>query len=137
MKRNLTIISIIAVVVLTFGLVAVAQAQPQAEAPSYSIGSVNNTNQTGSSYSSTVYAVGDNSAPSSAPGARGISGPRRDFDTGAESGQSDESPVGEPFVLLLMVALFAAVVAFRTRNSARSSVRSSVRTRTCNPSREA
>ena len=135
MKRNLTIISIIAVVVLTFGLVAVAQAQaqPQAEAPSYSIGSVNNTNQTGSSYSSTVYAVGDNSAPSSAPGARGISGPRRDFDTGAESGQSDESPVGEPFVLLLMAALFAAVVAFRTRNSARSSVR----TRTCNPSWEA
>lgn len=136
MKRNLTIISIIAVVVLTFGLVAVAQAQPQSEAPSYSIGSVNNTNQTGSSYSSTVYAVGDNSAPSSAqgaPSARGISGPRRDFDTGAETGQSTESPVGEPFVLLLMAALFAAVVAFRTRNSARSSVR----TRTCNPSREA
>ena len=67
MKRNLTIISIIAVVVLTFGLVAVAQAQPQAEAPSYSIGSVNNTNQTGSSYSSTVYAVDRQERPPDGP----------------------------------------------------------------------
>jgi len=133
MKRNLTFISVIAVVVLTFGLVAVAQAQPQTEAPSYSIGSVNNTNQTGSSYSSTVYAVGDNSAPSAqgAPGARGISGPRRSFDHGAETGQSEESPVGEPFVLLLMAALFAAVVAFRTHSHAHGTcARSSARTHT-------
>ena len=116
MKRNLTLISVIAVVVLTFGLVAVAQAQPQAEAPSYSIGSVNNTNQTGSSYSSTVYAVGDNSAPSSAPGARGISVRHNELPGGThEPGQSEDSPIGEPVVLLLMAALFAAVVAFRTR----------------------
>ena len=119
MKRNLTIISIIAVMVLTFGLVAVAQAQPQSEAPSYSIGSVNNTNQTGSSYSSTVYAVGDNSAPSSAqgaPSARGISVRHNDLPGGThEPGQSSDSPIGEPFVLLLMAALFAAVIAFRTR----------------------
>lgn len=40
---------------------------------------------------------------------------RRGFDHGAESGQSDESPVGEPWVMLLFAAAAAATVAIRRR----------------------
>lgn len=44
---------------------------------------------------------------------------RRGFDHGAESGQSDESPIGEPWVLLLFAAATAATIAIRHRRSTR------------------
>ena len=44
---------------------------------------------------------------------------RRGFDHGAESGQSDESPIGEPWVLLLFAAASAATIALRNRRSTR------------------
>jgi len=40
-------------------------------------------------------------------------GIRRGFDTGAESGQSEEFPIGEPWALLLFAAAFAGVEARR------------------------
>ena len=45
----------------------------------------------------------------------GYHGPRRSFDTGGESGRSDEYPVGEPWILLLFAAATAATVAIRRR----------------------
>ena len=45
----------------------------------------------------------------------GYHGPRRSFDTGGESGRSDEYPVGEPWILLLFAAAAAATVAIRRR----------------------
>lgn len=44
---------------------------------------------------------------------------RRGFDHGAESGQSDESPIGEPWILLLFAAATAATIALRNRRSTR------------------
>ena len=38
---------------------------------------------------------------------------RKGFDTGGESGRSDEYPVGEPYVLLLFAAACAAVTTLR------------------------
>ena len=40
---------------------------------------------------------------------------RRGFDTGGDTGQSDESPVGEPWILLLFAAALAATTAIRRR----------------------
>ncbi len=40
---------------------------------------------------------------------------RRGFDHGAESGQSSESPIGEPWILLLFAAALAATTAIRLR----------------------
>ena len=43
------------------------------------------------------------------------SGPRRAFDVGGESGQSEEFPIGEPWILLLFAAALAATTAIRLR----------------------
>ena len=40
-------------------------------------------------------------------------GPLRAFDTGAESGQSPEYPIGEPTVLLIFAAAFAGGITYR------------------------
>lgn len=40
---------------------------------------------------------------------------RRGFDVGGESGQSEEFPIGEPWVLLLFAAALAATTAIRLR----------------------
>ena len=42
-------------------------------------------------------------------------GPRRAFDVGGESGQSEEFPIGEPWVLLAFAAASAGVIAWRRR----------------------
>ena len=42
---------------------------------------------------------------------------RRGLDHGAESGQSDESPIGEPWILLLFAAATAATIALRNRST--------------------
>ena len=84
----------------------------------------------GSAYSSQVTAVGATAAPSEAtttssyaPGRPGNI--RRtevntgDFDgTGdPETGQSSQSPIGEPWVLAIFAAAFAAVIAVRQRRT--------------------
>ena len=40
---------------------------------------------------------------------------RRGFDTGGETGASNESPIGEPWVMLLFAAALAATTAIRLR----------------------
>ena len=45
----------------------------------------------------------------------GYHGPRRSFDTGGESGRSDEYPVGEPWILLLFAAVAGTTIAIRRR----------------------
>ena len=43
------------------------------------------------------------------------SGPRKSFDTGSETGRSGESPIGEPWILLLFAAAATGVIAWRKR----------------------
>ncbi len=40
-------------------------------------------------------------------------GPLRNFDTGAETGQSNQFPIGEPTVLLIFAAAFAGGITYR------------------------
>ena len=70
----------------------------------------------GSTYAPQVTEVGATYAPSEATTTESYSpakapkGPRRGFDTGAETGQSNESPIGDAVLpLLLMVAVYSAV----------------------------
>ena len=56
----------------------------------------------------------DTYTPATTPG-----GPRRGFDTGAESGQSTESPIGDAVLpMLLCAAVFCGVIALRRKRSA-------------------
>jgi len=87
--------------------------------------------QSYSSYQSTVYEPFGNTTPSeSSAGSRGISGRRNsdyegdvDLDgwgdpTTANPGdKSDQSPIGEPWILLLFAAVAAIVVAWRRRKA--------------------
>lgn len=77
----------------------------------------------GSAYSSQVTPVGATSAPneattttSYAPGRPGTV--KTGFITPGEGGsQSDQSPIGEPWVLAIFAAAFAAVIAVRRKRS--------------------
>ena len=77
----------------------------------------------GSAYSSQVTAVGatqaaDMGTTTSANYSPGRPGSiRRGFDTGGETGQSTESPIGEPWVLAIFAAVFAGVIAVRRRRA--------------------
>ena len=72
-------------------------------------------------YNGTVYAPFDASAPSEQSEVEGNSGSRPrggikrggNFNYGTEYGQSNESPVGEPWVLAIFALAFAGVVAIR------------------------
>ena len=55
--------------------------------------------------------VAEEESSNAAPG-RNI---RRGFDTGGETGKADESPIGEPWILLLFAAALAATTAIRLR----------------------
>ena len=66
-------------------------------------------------YQGAVYEPFNNTPPSESGNApRGISGRKNAFPGRPDTGQSKDSPVGEPFVLLLFAAV-AAVVAWRQR----------------------
>lgn len=78
---------------------------------------------TGATYNGTVYEPFNNttpaeynpvvSAPSNAP-----SGPRRSFDNGAETGKSEEFPLGDAMLPLLAFALmFCGYVAIRRKRA--------------------
>ena len=82
----------------------------------------------GTKYSGPVYTPFDNSVPSEQtysgaqknnPFETGKQGEtiRKDFDTGAETGQSTESPIGEPYVLALFALLFSAFIAYRRKTA--------------------
>lgn len=72
-------------------------------------------------YNGTVYAPFDASAPSEQSEVEGNSGSRPrggikrggNFNYGTEYGQSNESPIGEPWVLAIFALAFAGVVALR------------------------
>lgn len=72
-------------------------------------------------YNGTVYAPFDASAPSEQSEVEGNSGSRPrggikrggNFNYGTEYGQSNDSPIGEPWVLAIFALAFAGVVALR------------------------
>ena len=79
-------------------------------------------------YNGTVYAPFDASAPSEQSEVEGNSGSRPrggikrggNFNYGTEYGQSNESPVGEPWVLAIFALAFAGVLALRKRKNHRT-----------------
>lgn len=79
-------------------------------------------------YNGTVYAPFDASAPSEQSEVEGNSGSRPrggikrggNFNYGTEYGQSNESPIGEPWVLAIFALAFAGVIALRKRKNHRS-----------------
>ena len=79
---------------------------------------------TGSNYTPQVTAVGATTAPTIATTTESYSpnkapsGPRRGFDVGGESGRSDEFPIGDAVLPLLLMSLaFAGVIYFRKRHA--------------------
>lgn len=75
-----------------------------------------------SSYSPTIYEVGTNDLPSDAydPTTEGKErankpGIKKDFITGPETGQSNEYPIGEPWVLAFFAVVAGGVIAFRRK----------------------
>ena len=79
----------------------------------------------GANYGGTVYKPFDNTTPSeqSEVGAsyspnKAPSGPRRDKVLGPDTPPADESPVGEPWILLAFAAIFAGGIALRRRKRA-------------------
>ena len=79
-------------------------------------------------YNGTVYAPFDASAPSEQSEVEGNSGSRPrggikrggNFNYGTEYGQSNESPIGEPWILAIFALAFAGVVAIRKRKNHRT-----------------
>lgn len=80
----------------------------------------------GSKYVGTVYEPFNSTTPSQyqesqmSAASKSPSRPRRAFDTGAESGKSEEFPIGEPWVMVLFAALFAGAIAWRNAKGARN-----------------
>lgn len=80
-----------------------------------------NTMTTGT-YTGTVYEPFSTAVPSEQAAGNGSnSAPRGEirrggnFNTGTEYGQSDESPIGEPWILAIFAAAFAGIIAFRKK----------------------
>ena len=79
-------------------------------------------------YNGTVYAPFDASAPSEQSEVEGNSGSRPrggikrggNFNYGTEYGQSNDSPIGEPWVLAIFALAFAGVLALRKRKNHRT-----------------
>ena len=77
---------------------------------------------TGSNYTPQVTAVGATTAPTIATTTESYSpnkapsGPRRGFDVGGESGRSDEFPIGDAIVpMMLMAIAFGGYIAIRRK----------------------
>ena len=75
------------------------------------------SNVTYKAYQGAVYEPFNNTPPSEA-GGKGISGRKNAFPGRPDTGQSKDSPVGEPLVLLLFAAVAALFVARRQRQTA-------------------
>ena len=70
----------------------------------------------GSAYTGTVYEPFGNTTPSEAnQAAKAPGGPRRAFDTTGDYGGSEESPVGEPWILILFALGFMGIIFIRKR----------------------
>ena len=77
------------------------------------------SNVTYKAYQGAVYEPFDDTPPSEAGnGERGISGKKNAFPGRPDTGQSKDSPVGEPLVLLIFAAVAAIFVARRQRQTA-------------------
>jgi hypothetical protein len=77
------------------------------------------SNVTNKAYQGAVYEPFNNPPPSAAGnGERGISGRKNAFPGRPDTGQSSESPVGEPLVLLLFAVVAALFVTRRQRQAA-------------------
>ena len=79
----------------------------------------------GSNYTPQVTAVGATSVPTIATTTESYSpnkapsGPRRGFDVGGESGRSDEFPIGDAVLPLMLMAVgFCGVIFFRRKHAA-------------------
>ena len=78
---------------------------------------------TGSAYAPQVAPVGASTVAdlSTTTGQTGPSGPRKAFDTGGETGRSDQSPIGDAVLPLMVCAVvFCGVIALRRKRSALS-----------------
>lgn len=70
----------------------------------------------GSAYTGTVYEPFGNTTPSEAnQPAKAPGGPRKAFDTTADYGGSGDSPVGEPWILILFALGFMGIIFIRKR----------------------
>ena len=81
---------------------------------------------TGVTYNGTIYTPFDNTVPSDYSAVGAGHGPKKaynangdwipdsdDFGTGAEYGESSQSPVGEPWIMVFFALVFAGVTAWR------------------------
>ena len=114
MIKKLIIISLVCIV--SFGFSVSAQ-----EPFNSSWNSTSSMMQSGSAYSSQVSPVGaDNvgySASTTYDSPSRVSNRRNGFDMGAEANQSEESPVGDSYILLLFAAVAMAVTVVRRRKA--------------------
>ena len=81
--------------------------------------------QTGGAYNGTVYEPFSNATPSEANGpAKAPGGPRKDQASGRNPGEvdpdaaSDQSPIGEPWVMAFFAVAFAGYMAIRRKEKA-------------------
>ena len=120
MKKNIKVIGygLLVMVALLVGAPVTTQAQ------NMQFQSTSAMRGTGSVYTPQVSEVGATTAPSQATTTESYSpakapGIRKGFDTGAETGQSDESPIGDAVVPMIAFALvFCGVIALRRKRAA-------------------
>ena len=118
MKKFLEVITIIMVLGALTACLIPANAQTSMEWQSATL------QGSGSAYAPQITPVGATSAVSEATTTQSYSpaqapaGPRRGFDVGGETGRSDESPIGDAVLPLMMMAvLFSSVVYIRRRKA--------------------
>lgn len=124
MKRNIVLLTVF----LSMATLAVyAQPFTPTQAPQVAMQS-QQIMQNGQNHDGTIYAPFDASAPSEQSEVEGNSGSRPrggikrggNFNYGTEYGQSNESPIGEPWILAIFALAFAGVLALRKRKNHRT-----------------
>ena len=118
MKRNIKVIGygLLVIGMLFVGMPVMAQQQEwksTSTMPGVSSTFTPNVQEVGAKYVPQMATTTDTYSPTKSTG-----GPRRDFDTGAETGKSDEYPIGDAVLpMLLMAMLFAGVVYTRRKKA--------------------
>ena len=116
--------------ILLISVVAAMSAKAQTFSPTPAQPSVQNSQlmNSGGAYSGTVYEPFATTAPSEQSAVGASQGPNRapgsirrenGFDTPTNPGtQSNESPIGEPWIMVLFAVLFAGAIALKRRKRA-------------------
>ena len=118
------------IIALLSGMTILASAQPGTSRPlNPPLMQSTSTLETGKAYKGTVYEPFNNSVPSEqsevgkqyAPGNKNGNGPRRGFDTGAETGQSEEYPIGDAVIpMMILLGAYCAYCFVRRRRTLKS-----------------